>query len=210
MSEAGTTMPQNQMMGPQAPATAGGVAEPGVPDLAGLLPHMEGALQQHVTKYDKLSEIAGKATVMRETLDSLVKKGDMIDQDDLIDAAGKLVSRGFPAAEIASFLAEAPENGEALQGWIMQHDMKLRQNEMQLKEMQSITRHQMGVNALRLLGAHSMAAMHGFGMEPQSTLASPQAQAAQASGAANDLTGGGAVAQGPETPASSTANALGA
>lgn len=180
---------------------------PPPPDMNGLLPHMEGSLQQHIAHYDKIQQIAGKAKLMREQLDQLVKLNDTVTNEDLVNAASRLVGKGIGAAEIAGILSEAPEGGEELKGWILQKDMTLRQEEAQLSQMSALSGHNMGVSALRLLGAHSMASAHGLGMEPQSTLAGPQSGTGPAAGAANDLTANPAGGPDESAPAG---NAMGA
>lgn len=186
--------PANGMGVPSSPQVSTGVEGPEPPDLNGLLPHMEGGHQREATKYEKLKEAQGKATTMREQLDSLVKLGDMISSEDLVKAASKLVAKGFGAGELAGILSEAPDAGEALQGWVMQKDLSLRQNEQKLTAMLDQTRHDLGVSAMRLLAGHSMAQAHGWGAEPQSTLSPPSSGAAQATGAANSLIPGGSDA----------------
>lgn len=194
---------------PQMPGNDAGPAGPEIPDLNGLLPHMEGNLQKQAVIYEKLKEGLGKAKTMREQLDELVKLGDMVDTEDLVGAASKLVGHGFAAAEIAGVLSEAPEGGEALKGWILQKDMLLRQNEAKLADMAALTRHDMGVAAFRLLGAHSMAQHHGFGGEPQTALSQEPSGAESAAGSANDLMSGGSPGSLPASGPSEE-NALGA
>lgn len=196
---------------PQAPAApqTDSMAGPQAPDMNGLLPHMEAGLQQNAAQYGKIKEVIGKAQVIRTQLDELVKMGDMVTTEDLVHHASKLVAKGIGAAEIAGILSEAPEQGEALAGWINMKDQKLRQEEAQLQQMASLSRHNMGVSSLRLLGAHAMAQLHGFGMEPQPSTGIPGSGAGPAGGAANDLMAGGSPGSTPGASDDDTANAMG-
>lgn len=187
-------------LGMSAPAAApanDSSAQPGPPDMAGLLPHMEQGLQAQAAQYSKLKEADGKASLIREQLDELQKMGDMVTTEDLVHHASKLVAGGIGAAEIAGLLSEAPEGGEQLAGWISQKDQKLRMEEQQLEQALALTRHNMGVAAFRLLGAHSMAQLHGFGMEPQSASGASPSLTGPASGSANDLAVGGSPGSTP-------------
>lgn len=160
MSDPGLALPDAPVAQPQSNAL--GAAPNPIPGAApsdptvGLMDHMSAVHNRSVNMYQKLKEAQGKAASIRQELDQLVKKGDLVTQEDVTKGATKLVAAGMSAGELAGLLADMPPDGEALQGWLVQHDLALRANEAKLNQQAGITRHDLGVGALRLVAAHSM------------------------------------------------------
>ena len=168
MSNAGLPMsPQNSVptaLPADAPAGTS-LAAPGAPE--GMMDHLQQQHDQSAAMYRKLSESSARMMSVREMLDSLGKMGDMVTQDDVVKASGKLVGAGIDAGAVAGILSEMPPDGEALQAWIAARDADITQREAALSQQLSVARHQMGVNGLRLLMGH--------GANPQSAAQAPQA-----------------------------------
>lgn len=107
-------------------------------------------------KYDKLAEAKKMLGKVKNELLPLVKMGETVNQDDVIKAAGKLVSHGLGAGAVAGLLADMPPDGQALAAWIAQHMIGIQQREQQLTPILTATQHALGTHALQLLAAHSI------------------------------------------------------
>jgi len=107
-------------------------------------------------RLDKLDAAGALLGKVRTELDSLVKMGDTVSQDDVIKSSGKLVAAGLAPMAVAGLLADMPQaGGEALQAWVRQHDMQVRQREQQLATVHAQARHQAGIAGMQLLAGHS-------------------------------------------------------
>ena len=148
MSDQGTPAPadqQNALMPQGATATPSGDSP--------LLAYMDQAHQQTAAQWGKLKEANARITTARGTLDSLVKLGDTVTQEDVVKGAGRLIGAGMGAEAVAGLLSEMPPDGEALQGWVMQQDQGLRQREQQLAQAKQLVGFKMGASALQVLAA---------------------------------------------------------
>lgn len=103
------------------------------------------------TAYGKLQEARGKMDVIQNALAKLMSMGDMVKQEDVIKAAGKIVAAGVDAKGIAAMLADMPDKGELLAPWIAQHKEQIDQKEQQLDEVTHSVRHQLGVQSMQQL-----------------------------------------------------------
>ena len=111
-----------------SPAASGG----GPMDVVG---NIEAAWKNANAQHSKLLESAKRLDVMRAELDSLMKLGDSVEVEEVIEGAGKLVGAGMGADEVAGLLAQMPtQGGEALAGWIKQQDQAVRMGEQQMKQ----------------------------------------------------------------------------
>lgn len=179
MSSMGESLNEGNALAPRGSASPAAGAPPagatamGGPagEAAEILAFMQQGHDQQAARYKKLKEARAMADHVRNGLDVLAAMGDQVSQEDVTKEAAKLVAEGFPAAEAAGFLAEMPENGQALQGWVSQMDQTYRQNEEKLTLMTDLVRHQMGVSAMKVLGAHAMVGHH---MQQQAGPAGPQ------------------------------------
>lgn len=106
-------------------------------------------------QYQQLADARGTLDKVREGLGVLVALGDAVSSEDVIKEAGKLVAHGLSPSSMAGLLAEMPDGGgEALQGWLAQHEADVTQREQQLEPMLTQARHEMGLAGLRLVAAH--------------------------------------------------------
>ncbi len=145
-------------LGPQAgpeSAPAGGPAGGPAPDP---VTAMTSAHDQSAAKFQKIVEAHKQLEAVRTGLDSLMKLGDQVQDEDLIKAAGDLTVHGISPQDLAGLLASAPSGGgQALQGWIAQQDAVVKQHEAALAPVLATARHQLGVDAMHVLMAHHMA-----------------------------------------------------
>ncbi len=131
--------------------------------------------------YQKLSELDGQYRKVRTEMDQLVKLGDMVEPDDVVKAAGRLVGHGLGAEAIAEIVASMPPNGgQPLAAWVQAQDLRFTQMEQQLAGMKTGIQHQMAVSGLRVLAAEHIIGPNGPGAAArQATNASAALPAAQ-------------------------------
>lgn len=94
----------------------------------------------------------------REQLAGLVKMGLAVTTDDVVKAAGSLVSSGNTTAhQMATILAGMPTKpGQALTDWVSQQEQTAAANEAKLGPLVDVARHHLGLSALRLAVGHAM------------------------------------------------------
>lgn len=168
-------MPQAQMNGLMTPMSSPQRLGRGVPP--GMI---EAMTQQHAqtrAQLDKLEEQASRQRVVREQLNHLKTLGDLIDEEDVVKSASKIVAAGAPPMMIASLLADMPSGAEALREWIVGQEKNFAQKEAQMNQVLGGLRHQTGLAALRLLAAESFGGMAPPGAPPQSNSLMPQTPA---------------------------------
>lgn len=142
MSDQGT--PQNALM----PEPSGSQPAPAGPQPSSL-DQFHGQMAAHSAKMAEAGKTLDK---VRSELGKLASMGDAVTAEDVIKAGGALVSHGLAPMAMASLLADMPEGGEALQGWVQQHLADVTQREQQLAQVQAQVRHQQTQAALHLLG----------------------------------------------------------
>ena len=96
---------------------------------------------------------------VRESLERLTKKQDIVNMEDVIEEAGKLVGHGIDPTALAGILADAPQEGggEALGAWIAGHARSVEQAEQQVRVQNSLARQHMTMTAVHLALAHDNA-----------------------------------------------------
>ena len=133
---------------------------------------LQDTLTQHMKRAKAAFDVTGKALkqldLMRKSLERLSDKQDMVQLDDIIEEAGKLVSHGIDPVALAGILADAPQEGggEALGGWVAGHAQSAMQAEQNLIQQHNQNAHEMGVAALHSM----MAAVSGHGLPDPSQL----------------------------------------
>ncbi len=140
---------------PGAPATpAGSPADPTnvAPSPAPPKPKtLEELNESLLANYGTLREAGQMLGVTREQIDDLLALQDTVSQEDVIDAASKLVANGLEPTEVAGILADMPEGSEALQVWLQGMSQRLEQQEKFVGDSTKELRHQLGVIGLRRL-----------------------------------------------------------
>lgn len=139
-------------------------------------PHIDPLTTTHdqaKAKFDQSNQAMQQLSAVRGELDKLAKLGDTVTSEDVIQGAGSLVAAGLDPHSLAALLADMPTGGgNALAGWITQHDAVVTQREQQVAQVHATNRHQMGVAAIHGLIAHSMP-----GPQMQSGASPPQPNA---------------------------------
>ena len=126
-------------------------------DHAGLRQRLVAGQQHAEALFDKTSKARKDIGVLQSGLAKLMKLGDLVTPEDVIEQAGKLVAKGFEPMILAGYLADMPEagGGEALAGWVAQHVQTADQNAQQIDQLHQQARHQLGTSSLSVLQAHS-------------------------------------------------------
>ena len=97
---------------------------------------------------------------LREELDDLMSKGDMVRPEEVIQSMGRLMgheSGVFGAEDTAKFLSDMPTmGGQGLATWIRMHDVSIRQVEAKLVQDTNFQQHRMGVTAIKAMAATTL------------------------------------------------------
>lgn len=117
--------------------------------------HFAGQHGGAMAQYEKLTKADATLKSVRKILDRLAGLGDMIQEDDVMDAASGLVAAGLTSAAVAGLLADAPANPEGLQQWVQQHDTDVTKREAQLQQVLANTRHSLAVTGMKTLAGHA-------------------------------------------------------
>jgi hypothetical protein len=127
---------------PSSPAPAGPSPNP-----------LEAQHDAALSMYDKTSEWMWHQQTLADALSKLGKLGDLVTADDVIKAAGKLVSTGTHSPmEMASILADMPQAGSsAIASWLQTLAAKNAQTTQQVTAMHKQAQHKLGVAAMGLL-----------------------------------------------------------
>jgi hypothetical protein len=103
--------------------------------------------------------------MVRGEIDSLVKLGDAVTADDVVEGLGKMVAGGLSPEPLIAMMAGNPESGQppmpesgtALATWLQGHEAQLAQMEAQLAQAHQGAQLQLGQSAARVLLAHHIA-----------------------------------------------------
>lgn len=152
-------------------------------------PHLAALDQIHSAnkqQFEKLDSSKQTLERVRAQIDQLAKLGDSVTTEDIIKAGGGLVAAGLTPKAVAGLMATLPQGGgEALAGWVQQHEQVLEQQEQQNKQMHQLAAHQMGVSAIHALASHAHEAQGA--QAPQASMAKPMPAAAAPAPASNPL-----------------------
>lgn len=130
---------------PDAPA-------PSVPDGHGPVEQAVGQAHANASgQLAKLTQAKRNIANIRGEMETLTKLGDSVTPEDVIKGAGMVVGKGGDPMQLAGLLADMPQGGEALQGWLQQHDQQMTQNEQQVDQLLAQARHSAGSAALHVL-----------------------------------------------------------
>lgn len=119
--------------------------------------------QQHSAaraKLDKVEEIATRQRAVREQLEHLTTLGDLVNEEDVVKSASKIVATGVPPMAVATLLSDMPTTGgEALASWISGQEEQFAMKEQQLNQVLTTMRYETGLAALRMLSAEHFGGM---------------------------------------------------
>lgn len=115
-------------------------------------------------KLDKVEEIAQRQHAVREQLTHLITLGDLVNEEDVVKSASKIVATGVPPMAMATLLSEMPTTGgEALASWIAGQEQQFAAKEAQLNQVLTTMRYETGLAALRMLSAEHFGGMNDPG-----------------------------------------------
>lgn len=165
--------------GGESPAGASPAGAPAQPPHLAALDQIHSANKAQFEKIDSSKQTLERVRVQ---LDQLAKLGDNVTTEDVIKAGGGLVAAGLTPKAVAGLMATLPQGGgEALAGWVQQHEQMLEQQEQQNQQMHQMAAHQMGVSAIHALASHAHEAQGAQKAQaPQAPKSMPPAAAAAA------------------------------
>jgi len=141
-------------------------------------PHLAAMDQIHSAnkaQFEKVDSSRQTLLKVRAELDKLQKLGDSVTTEDVIKAGGGLVAAGLTPKAVAGLMATLPPGGgEALAGWVQQHEQMLDQQEQQNAQLHQLAGHQLAASALNSIASYAHEAKN------RAPAASPAASAAQA------------------------------
>lgn len=153
-----------------------------LPAPTGLLKGLSNELAATKAQWNKVRGVLSVTTMAKEELGELQKLGPTVGAEDVIESAGRIVGNGMSPQEMAAELANLPQGGQAIAGWLADTETKLGGQQTQLEAIAEGLRHQMAVQATHVLLAHDMhakaqAAPMGGPLAAGSPQASPEALA---------------------------------
>jgi hypothetical protein len=123
--------------------------------------HVEQNWQQAQAQHKQLQASVKRMNVARSMLDSLKKKGDQIQVEDVIEGAGTMVGAGFSPTALAQMLAQMPTTGgEALQAWVEQQDQRAQQMDQMLQQKFKASAVHRAITGMASLHVHSIKQRH--------------------------------------------------
>lgn len=139
----------------QSPDPAGGNALAPSGGTQNPLEMMDKAHQMAKAMFDFTGKQLSQNTVVVDGLKGLVQKSDTVTREDVIETAGKILGKsGMTANQLATVLADMPQDGQGLAQWLQGHLAQRQQFGERFMMMHSLSRHEMGTSAMRLLMAH--------------------------------------------------------
>ncbi len=142
-----------------------GAIAPDSPSPHPILAAAQSNLAGEQAKYDKLSKAKSSAEMVRNEMDQLLKLGDSVTADDVVEGLGKMVAGGLSPEPLIAMMAggpngEAPmpESGSGLASWLQQHEQKFAQFEQQIAQAHSTAAHDVGLAGVQGLVAHHIEA----------------------------------------------------
>lgn len=135
-----------------------------------MLDQLTQAHQQAKAAYEKIQSRVGMLDEARKELGSLRDLGDLVDQDDVLHAAGNLVKVGFTPQALAGLLADMPTNQQGMASWVQEMWAMMAQREAALMPLEQQAKFKVGTTAVQLLAGHHIASQ----MLGQANAAAPQ------------------------------------
>lgn len=139
----------------QSAVPPGGGLAMAAPGPSPMAQHFGSAEDAAEAQWNKASEASGQVAALRRSLDKLAAFGDTVTMDDLVEAAGDMVAAGIPAIQVASSLAEAPEQPAQLQAWVQEKLQQLAPKEEQMRQVKAEAGYGLAQASMTSLIAHS-------------------------------------------------------
>jgi hypothetical protein len=111
-------------------------------------------MKQAKAAYKQATDLQEGLDRVREEMNDLMDMGDVVRPEDVINAAGRLIGKGFDSHELATLLATMPTvGGEGLASWVRMNEIKVTAAEANIARQNDLIRHRMTVSAIRSLAA---------------------------------------------------------
>jgi hypothetical protein len=140
------------------PSAADGSSHP-------LIDSLESAHQSAKAQFGKIDKAQRSSEMVRKEMDSLVKLGDAVTAEDVVEGLGKMVANGLSPEPLIAMMAgdqakgqpPMPESGTALAAWLQAHEQQFAQIEGQIAQAHAASQQQLGQAATKVLLAHHIA-----------------------------------------------------
>lgn len=118
---------------------------------------------QNKAQFKALDKASAMSKILEQELGKLLKMGDAVSQDDVLEGMAKLVSKGADPKALTALMAGGPngappmpDGGAPLAAWLEQQSQTLQQHQAQLQPMTALAGHKMAVSAMHLIGAQDV------------------------------------------------------
>lgn len=108
-------------------------------------------------QFDKLRKAEQTMGQAKAVLGKLTALGDAVTEEDVIKSMGQLVEIGLSPAQLAAGMADMPQGGVALQGWLSEQEQRLGQAEQAMGMQLAKARGSLMATSLHLLAHHAQA-----------------------------------------------------
>lgn len=126
--------------------------------------HFDSAEDSAAEEFHKLKTLDGQMKVVQKQFQGLLQLNDTVTMGDVVKSSGAIVAAGVPAVQVASSLAEVPQQPEMLQQWVKQKAGEAAQQEQQLKQALAKASWNLGLAAYKSILADSVETHHGARM----------------------------------------------
>lgn len=133
---------------PATPPAASDASSAGSPP-SPMMKHFGDASSAALARYQKLQKADETLQRVRKIVDKLGALGDLVAEDDVLEAASDLVGVGLTSSAVAGMLADVPQNAEGIQQWVQGQEAQVGQREAQLEHVMKLARHELALTGLR-------------------------------------------------------------
>lgn len=120
-----------------------------------MMKHFSGHQDAAAERYSKMREAKQQIDSVMNVFGGLSQMLDTVTTKDVVKGCADIVAAGVPAVQMATILADMPEQPAELQAWVKDEFEKAQSAEQKIDEGLAVTRHGLISSALHTLVAHS-------------------------------------------------------
>lgn len=120
-----------------------------------MLTHFGSDMDSAEARFDKMKEADSQIKAVIQAFGGMMNLADTVTTKDVVGACADIVAAGIPAVQMATILANMPEQPQQLQAWIKHEFEQAQTADQKIQQGLAITRHQMISAGLNSLIAHS-------------------------------------------------------
>lgn len=140
---------------PPEPTTNGLAVKAKLSPQSGMMKHFGSRQDQAAARFDKMKEAKQQIDAVLDAFGHLTDLQDTVQVRDVVKACAGIVAAGVPAVQMATILADMPEQPGQLQAWVKDEFDKAQQAEKTIDHGLQVTRHGLLTSALEHLIGHS-------------------------------------------------------